>query len=126
VQIETALAAHAEQLTVHGGREGLRDLGLLEGTMMRPKTKHDYGVSDVSILAAAYGFGIARNDPFVDGNKRMALVMMETFIGLNGFQFKSGNLQVAAMILELAAGEVSEDDLAVWISSDIEPFRVGE
>jgi death on curing protein len=122
VLVETAIAAHAEQLAVHGGLEGLRDRGLLEGAMMRPPTKYDYGVTDLPSLTAAYGYGIARNHPFADGNKRTALVVMETFLALNGFQFKSGNLQVAAMILELAAGNITEQDLAAWITSDIEPF----
>jgi death on curing protein len=125
VRIETAIAAHDEQLAIHGGRDGLRDPGLLEGAMMRPQMKFDYGVSDVSALAAAYGFGIARNHPFVDGNKRTALVVMETFLGLNGFQFKSGNLEVGAMILELAAGALTEEELAAWISTDLEPLESG-
>jgi death on curing protein len=122
VRIETAIVSHAEQLEIHGGLEGLRDRGLLEGAMMRPQMKYDYGVSDLPTLTAAYGYGIARNHPFVDGNKRTALVVMETFLGLNGLQFKSGNLDVGAMILELAAGTITEDELAAWITSDIEPF----
>lgn len=122
VLIETAIAAHAEQLAVHGGREGLRDQGLLEGAMMRAQMKHDYGVTDLPTLAAAYGYGIARNHPFVDGNKRTALVVMETFLALHGYRFKSDNVEVAAMILELAAGAVTEEDLAAWIASDLEPL----
>ncbi len=122
VLLEIAIAAHAEQLAVHGGLEGLRDPGLLEGAMMRPQMKYDYGVTDLPSLASAYGYGIARNHPFADGNKRTALVVMETFLGLNGFQFSSENLAVAAMILELAAGTITEDELAAWITDDIEPL----
>jgi death on curing protein len=122
VLLETAIAAHAEQLAAHGGLDGLRDQGLLEGAMMRPRMKFDYGVIDLPSLAAAYGYGIARNHPFADGNKRTALVVMETFLGLHGFQFRSANLAGAAMILELAAGAITEDELAAWITSDIEPF----
>lgn len=120
--VETAIAAHAEQIAVHGGLEGLCDRGLLEGAMVRPQTEDDYGVTALPSLTAAYGYGIARNDPFTDGNKRMALVVMEIFLALNGIQFKSGNRDVGAMILELAAGTITDADLAAWITSDIEPF----
>jgi death on curing protein len=123
VLLETALAAHDEQLRTHGGLEGIRDLRLLEGAMMRPQMKFDYGVVDLPTLAAAYGYGIARNHPFADGNKRTALVVMETFLGLNGLQFRSNNAVVAALILELAAGTVTEDQLADWINQDLQPFE---
>lgn len=89
---------------------------------MRAQMKHDDGVTDLPTLAAAYGYGIARNHPFVDGNKRTALVVMETFLGLHGYRFKSDNAEVAAMILELAAGAVTEEELAAWIASELEPL----
>jgi death on curing protein len=123
VRVDTAIAAHAEQLRVHGGKEGLRDRGLLEGAMMRAQMKSDYGVDDMAALAAAYGFGIARNHPFVDGNKRTALVVMETFLGLNGYQLASDNVVLAALILELAAGEITEEELAEWVRGDLQPFE---
>lgn len=104
----------------------MRDGGLLEGAMMRPQTKFGYGIDDMAILAAAYGFGIARNHPFIDGNKRTALVVMETFLGLNGLQFASDNVVVAALVLELAAGEITEDELADWIRNDLQPFDDSE
>jgi death-on-curing protein len=123
VRLDTALAAHAEQLRAHGGIEGVRDIGLLEGAMMRPQMKFDYGIDDIAVLAAAYGYGIARNHPFLDGNKRTALVVMETFLALNGLQFSSDNLVLAALVLELAAGEITEDELAEWIRQDLQPFE---
>jgi death-on-curing protein len=123
VRLDTALAAHAEQLRAHGGIEGVRDTGLLEGAMMRPQMKFDYGSDDIAVLAAAYGYGIARNHPFLDGNKRTALVVMETFLALNGLQFSSDNLVLAALVLELAAGEITEDELAEWIRQDLQPFE---
>jgi death-on-curing protein len=123
VRLDTALASHAEQLRAHGGIEGVRDAGLLEGAMMHPRMKFDYGVNDIAVLAAAYGYGIARNHPFLDGNKRTALVVMETFLALNGLQFSSDNLVLAALVLELAAGEITEDELAEWIRQDLQPFE---
>lgn len=79
-----ARAAHAEQLAEHGGAAGVRDAGALESAMMRPRNLADYGEPDIAALAAAYALGIARNDPFVDGNKRTAAVVAETFLLLNG------------------------------------------
>src|SRR4051794_28831496 len=82
---EVALAAHAEQIAEHGGGEGVRDRGALESAMARPRNPAAYGNPDAASLAAAYAFGIARNHPFVDGNKRIAAVVSETFLLLNGF-----------------------------------------
>jgi death-on-curing protein len=109
------LDVHAEQLALFGGADGIRDLGLLESALARPINKFGYGESDLAALAAAYAFGIARNHPFVDGNKRAAFASIIVFLGLNGFDFDVLPEQATAIILALAAGEVSEESLARWI-----------
>jgi death on curing protein len=112
------LDVHAEQLALFGGADGIRDLGLLESALARPINKFGYGESDLAVLAAAYAFGIARNHPFVDGNKRAAFASIIVFLGLNGFDFDVPSGQATAMILALAAGEVSEESLARWIKDN--------
>jgi len=112
------LDVHAEQLALFGGADGIRDLGLLESALARPINKFGYGESDLAALAAAYAFGIARNHPFVDGNKRAAFASFIVFLGLNGFDFDVPPEQATAMILSLAAGEVSEESLARWIKDN--------
>ncbi len=109
------LDIHAEQLALFGGPDGVRDIGLLESALARPVNKFGYGESDLAVLAAAYGFGIARNHPFIDGNKRAAFASIIVFLGLNGIDFDVPSEQATAMILSLAAGEVSEESLARWI-----------
>ncbi|MFA6265297.1 MAG: type II toxin-antitoxin system death-on-curing family toxin [Pseudolabrys sp.] len=109
------LDVHAEQLALFGGADGIRDLGLLESALARPVNKLGYGESDLAVLAAAYAFGLARNHPFVDGNKRAAFASIIVFLGLNGFEFDVPPEEATAMILSLAAGEVSEESLARWI-----------
>ena len=112
---EVAEAAHAEQLAEHGGPAGVRDAGALDSAMMRPRNLALYGEPDIAALAAAYGFGIARNHPFVDGNKRTAAVIMETFLVLNGHALTASDAELVVAILALAAGELSEDELADWV-----------
>lgn len=107
--------AHAEQLALFGGSDGLRDLGLLESAMARPENKHAYGETDLSVLAAAYAFGISRNHPFTDGNKRTAFVAIVMFLGLNGVSFTPTPPDATAAMLSLAAGELDEEALAIWI-----------
>ena len=109
------LDIHAEQLALFGGADGVRDLGLLESALGRAPNKFAYGENDLAALAAAYAFGIARNHPLVDGNKRTAFASMIVFLGLNGIDFDVPSEQATAMILALAAGEVSEESLARWI-----------
>src|ERR1700742_2465989 len=101
------VAIHDEQLTIHGGASGLRDRGMLNSALDRPKNKWSYENAELAELAAAYGFAIARNRPFVDGNKRTSLLALHTFLGLNGIDFVVSEAEAAAMILSLAAGEVS-------------------
>ena len=110
------LDVHAEQLALFGGAEGVRDLGLLESAVGRPLNKFAYdSETDLAALAAAYAFGIARNHPFVDGNKRAAFASIIVFLGLNGIDFDVPPAEATAMILGLAAGEISEESLARWI-----------
>lgn len=114
VALEVAQAAHLEQLAEHGGGAGVRDGRLLESAMARPQNLSVYGEPDAAALAAAYAYGIARNHPFVDGNKRTAAVVSETFLVLNGFQLNATDAELVVAFLALAAGELSEDELADW------------
>ena len=113
--MSVVLAIYDEQLAVHGGSSGLRDVALLESALGRPQNKWAYEKAELPELAAAYGYGIARNHPFVDGNKRTALLVMYTFLGINKVDFVVPESDAAAMILSLAAGDVSEQNLARWI-----------
>lgn len=114
IATEVAVAAHAEQLAEHGGGEGVRDAGLLDSAMARPRNLADYGDPDVAALAAAYAFGIARNHPFVDGNKRTAAVVSETFLMLNGHRLSASDAEIVVAFVALAAGDLSEEELADW------------
>lgn len=109
-----AIAAHAEQLAEHGGGEGVRDLGLLESAMACPQNLSQYGEPDIAELAASYAFGIARNHPFVDGNKRTAAVVSETFLVLNGGSLLASDAELVVAFVALAAGELSEEELTIW------------
>ncbi|MGE3690933.1 MAG: type II toxin-antitoxin system death-on-curing family toxin [Novosphingobium sp.] len=119
IATDVATAAHAEQLAEHGGPysiedRGLRHAGALESAMMRPRNLAEYGEPDAAALAAAYAFGVARNHPFVDGNKRTAAVVSETFLALNGHALGASDAELVVAILALAAGELTEDELADW------------
>lgn len=114
VTLDVALAAHGEQIAEHGGGEGVRDVGLLDSALARPRNLAALDEPDAAALAAAYAYGIARNHPFVDGNKRIAAVVSETFLLLNGFALGANDAEVVVAILALAAGELSEQELADW------------
>jgi len=116
------VAIHDEQLAIHGGANGLRDDGMLESALDRPKNRWANEETELAELAAAYAFGMARNHPFVDGNKRTSLLALYTFLGVNGVDFVVPEAEAAAMILALAAGEVSEEGLTRWIR-DNWPFQ---
>ena len=115
IATEVAEAAHAEQLAEHGGPVGVRDAGALDSAMMRARNLALYGEPDWAALAAAYGFGVARNHPFADGNKRTAAVVMETFMVLNGCTLIASDAELVVVIQALAAGEISEEQLADWL-----------
>ena len=112
---EVAEAAHAEQLAEHGGPAGVRDAGGLASAMARAQNLALYGDPDWAALAAAYGFGIARNHPFADGNKRTAAVVMETFMMLNGYTLDASDAELVVAVQALAAGELGEEQLADWL-----------
>jgi death-on-curing protein len=121
VTVEVATASHAEQLAEHGGGEGIRDRGLLESAMARPQNLAAYGEPDAADLAAAYAYGIARNHPFVDGNKRTAAVISETFLMLNGYRLGASDADLVVAFLALAAGELSEQEMADWFRAHLAP-----
>lgn len=114
VTVEVATAAHAEQLVEHGGAEGLSGTQLLKGAMDRPEKFADFGAPDVAALAAAYAYGFARNHAFTAGNKRTAAVVSETFLLLNGHGLGASDAELAVAFLALAAGELSEEEMADW------------
>ena len=114
VAVEVAVAAHAEQLAQHGGGEGVRDQRLLESAMARPPNLAAHDHPDAAALAAAYAYGIARNHPFVDGNKRTAAVVSETFLILNGWSLDASDAELVVVFVALAAGELGEAELAGW------------
>lgn len=109
-----ALAVHDRQLTEHGGGSGVRDAGMLASALARPINRWAYGEDDLAALAAAYAFGIARNHPFVDGNKRTAWVLGRLFLDLNGGALAFEPSDAIAAMLALAAGELSEAEMADW------------
>jgi death-on-curing protein len=122
LEIGLVLDFHSEQLALFGGPDGVRDLGLLESALARPINKFAYGENDLAVLAAAYGFGIAKNHAFVDGNKRTALASMIVFLGLNLVDLDAPQEAAAAIVLSVAAGEISEDVLARWIAFHSKPL----
>jgi death-on-curing protein len=115
LDVDEVIDMHAEQLATFGGPEGIRDRGLLESAILRPVNQWHYGQTDMAALAAAYAFGLARNHAFVDGNKRIAFQAMMVFLRGNEIAFAPEPAQATAMILSLAAGEVSEESLTRWI-----------
>lgn len=121
LDVEILVDLHAEQLALFGGPDGIRDQGMLESALGRPINKFSYGEHDLAALAAAYAFGIARNHPFVDGNKRAAFGALIVFLGLNDIDFQVSPENATAMILSLAAGEVSEQSLTRWIRDNWPP-----
>jgi death on curing protein len=118
---DVILAIHDSQIAEHGGISGVRDMGLLESALARPENLAAYGHPDVCALAAAYAFGIARNHPFGDGNKRTAFVAAELFLDLNGHLLTASDVDCVMTIMGLAAGEISEDELAGWIRAHVRP-----
>lgn len=116
------LAIHSDQIQAHGGSLGLRDRGLLESAIERPRNRLHYDPeADLPALAAAYGFGLASNHPFVDGNKRVAFQAMYLFLGLNGFRIEAPEEEVVALMLSLASGDLGEPGLGSWLRNNISP-----
>ena len=121
-------AIHERQISEHGGNDGLRDRGLLESALPRHRRQSKHGGEPVNIpaLSAAYGFGLTRNHPFVDGNKRTAYVVMRAFLILNGWKLIAPMTERYAAMKALAAGKLTEEDLAEWLRRNSRPERVGE
>lgn len=116
VQDSVVLAIHEAQLAEHGGIAGIRDEGLLSSALARPRNLDAYGDDpDAASLAASYAFGIARNHPFLDGNKRTAFVVMELFLNLNGWILSADDADCVSTMLALASGKLSEKALADWL-----------
>jgi death-on-curing protein len=109
-----AYAVHDRQLAEHGGGAGVRDDGALESALARPINRWSYGEDELVQLAAAYAFGIARNHPFVDGNKRTAWIMARLFLLANAVEIAFDKVDATNTVIALAAGELSEDELADW------------
>lgn len=118
LDLTDALAIHDRQLAEHGGGSGVRDQTLLESALARPINRWAYGDDDPACLAAAYAFGLARNHPFVDGNKRTAWVLARLFLALNCHDLRFDPADAISTVLALAAGDLSEENLASW-------FRAG-
>lgn len=120
ISIDLVLAIHKRQLSEHGGLVGVRDPGLLESALARPRHLFAYNdpTPELTELAASYAFGIARNHPFIDGNKRTAAVACELFLELNGITITADDAEMYPIFLGLAEGSVSESELAVWLKSN--------
>jgi death-on-curing protein len=112
------LAIHDEQLAAHGGAIGVRDEGLLDSALARPLNRAGYGEPDTVELAALYAIAIARNHPFVDGNKRTAFVALVTFLALNGMMFEPPEVDATMAVLRLAAGEMDDEEFTNWVRAN--------
>lgn len=121
IEEHVVLAVHEEQLAEHGGAQGIRDEGLLQSALARPRHLASYDEPDVFDLSAAYGFGIARNHPFVDGNKRTAFVAVELFLLLNGADLHADDASCVLTMLSLAAGDLDEAAFAAWLRQNSSP-----
>lgn len=122
---DVVLAIHGEQLAEHGGADGIRDRGLLQSALARPQNLVGYQKPspDAAALAACYAYGIARNHPFVDGNKRVAFVVTELFLALNGFELTADDAGCVTSILQLAEGGLTEDAFGAWLRGNITKAR---
>jgi death on curing protein len=116
---QVLLAVHDEQLAEHGGQIGVRDMTLFESALARAQQVAAYGEPDVATLAAAYGYGISRNHPFLDGNKRTAFVAVELFLMLNGYRLAASDVDCVLTMLDVASGQISEAEFAAWIQKHL-------
>ncbi len=120
---DALLLLHGESLVQHGGGPGIRDAGLLESALMRPENLVAYGSPDVCDCAAAYAFGLAKNHPFVDGNKRAAFLACGLFLYLNGRRLTATQADATLTMLALAAGDLDEAAFAAWLHANTAPLR---
>lgn len=124
IEPNAVFAMHKRQIAEHGGTEGVRDEGLLLSALARPENLHAYGENvDLAALAASYAFGVAKNHPFLDGNKRTALVVAVAFLNLNGYDFEAPGEATYSVFLQLAEGSISEQDLAAWFRERLYPIQ---
>jgi death on curing protein len=118
VTCDQVIAMHSRQLRRFGGAPGLRDDGMLQSALDRPTKKWHYEQAGLAELAASYAFGLSKNHAFVDGNRRIAFMTMVVFLRKNGVRFSPDQAQATAMMIALAAGEVSEESLARWLRNN--------
>ena len=123
IEEAVVIAIHRRQLAEHGGRDGIRDRGLLESALFRPKNQLAYGNPTIFDLAAAYGYGIAKNHPFIDGNKRTSYVVMRTFLKLNGYDIQASAAEKYDVWIQLADSLLNEAELAQWIEDKSEKIN---
>jgi death-on-curing protein len=116
---QALLLLHGESLAEHGGGQGLRNEGLLDSALARPQNLAAYGSPDVADLAASYGVGLAKNHPFVDGNKRAAFLAVGLFLYLNGYRLQATQAEATLAMIAAAAGEISESELASWLREHV-------
>jgi death-on-curing protein len=119
VDESVVLAIHDEQLAEHGGAAGIRDRGLLSSALARPRNLAAYGSPDLAALAAVYGYGLLRDPPFVDGNKRTALVVVELFLALHGRRLTASDEECVITVLAVAEGVMDEAAVAHWIGGNL-------
>jgi death-on-curing protein len=112
---------HDESLAMHGGASGIRDEGLLESALSRAANLASYGEPDFADLAACYAFGLAKNHPFVDGNKRAAFLSVGLFLGLNGYRLTASQAEATVAVFGLAAGDIDEPTFAAWLRERVAP-----
>lgn len=120
LHVDVMRAVHEDQLVAHGGISGVRDEGMFLSALARAENLANYGMPDFADLAAAYGYGIAKNHPFLDGNKRTAFVAVELFLMLNGFALKAFDAECILIMLAVASGDMTESDFASWIRNNTE------
>jgi len=108
-------AIHDMQLAEHGGAAGVRDVGLLDSALARPINTYSYGTTDLCDLAASYAYGLIKNHPYIDGNKRIAFLAAYTFLKINGLTLKADEISATQFVLGLASGEINEDEFADWL-----------
>ncbi|MBI4966716.1 MAG: type II toxin-antitoxin system death-on-curing family toxin [Rhodospirillales bacterium] len=121
LSLKLVLAVHERVLAEHGGASGLRDPGLLESALERPRNRYTYESADIVALAASYAFGLAKNHPFIDGNKRIAFMAAAIFLETDGYQLTAGEAEATIAVLQLAAGEIDEVAFAHWLGDNCRP-----
>ena len=126
VRRDAVIVVHDRQIELFGGQYGLRNPGLLDSAIARPQQFWFYENADILRLAAAYGYGLCQNHPFLDGNKRTAFVVMVAFLKTNGFQFQAAQVEVVQRMEKLADGNLSETDLVDWLSICTIPLDGGQ